>query len=284
MGKRPQKLLYLLNLILLCLYSAVFLNSCGTVSALQPPDYDNYYNNAETSITSGNNINNIAAVNNIVRTTEPEEPAQYSANNVAADNAGTDVYEIDPKFESYLKINEDVVGNIKIDGTTIDFPVLFSGENDYYLKHDIYKNESDHGAVFMDMNNHGAILDRNTIIHAHNFEDGTLFSSLEKYTNKEFFDTHKTIIFNNLYSDMVWEVFAVYVVSAEDYYLMTSFADEKQYDGFVDLIKSRALIWSDYTPQPGDYMLTLHTCSYEFKGAHLIIHAKLVKKTDNFEK
>ena len=200
--------------------------------------------------------------------------------------AGADIYDINPKYDAYLKINRDAVGYIKIEGTAIEFPVVFNGDNDYYLSHDIYKNENRHGTVFMDASNRGAVLDRNTLLHGHNFMDGKIFSDLEKYKNKEFFDANKTVIFNNLYSDMEWEVFAFYVVTAEDYYLKIWFEeseDDKDYRDFVDLIKSRAVIWRDYDPQPGDYMLTLHTCSLEFKDCHILIHAKLVKKTDNLQ-
>jgi len=195
-------------------------------------------------------------------------------------------YEINPKFNAYLEINKNIVGEIKIEGTNIDFPVVFSGENEFYLTHDIYGNETKYGAVFMDMINHGAVLDRNTLIHGHNFEgkDNHIFADLEKYKNKEFFDSHKKIIYNNLYSDMEWEVFAVYVVSSKEYEVLTGFASDQVYFDYVESIKSNALFWSDYKPQPGDYMLTLNTCSYEFKGAHTMVHAKLVKKVDHIKK
>jgi len=201
--------------------------------------------------------------------------------------AGADIYDINPKYDAYLKINRDAVGYIKIEGTAIEFPVVFNGDNDYYLSHDIYKNENRHGTVFMDASNRGAVLDRNTLLHGHNFMDGKIFSDLEKYKNKEFFDANKTVIFNNLYSDMEWEVFAVYVVNnqinEDNYYVVTSFADDIAYFDYVSLIKSKALIWSEYIPRAGEYMLTLHTCSSEFENAHMLIHAKLIKKSDNLK-
>ena len=83
---------------------------------------------------------------------------------------------------------------------------------------------------------------------------------------------------------MEWEIFAVYVISAEDYFVMTSFKNEQEYCDFVAEIKSVALLWRDYDPKPEDYMLTLNTCSFEFKDAHTLIHAKLIKKSDNLKK
>ena len=196
------------------------------------------------------------------------------------------LYEINPKFDEYLKINGDIVGEIKINGTNIDFPVVFSGENEYYLKHDIYGNYTKYGAIFMDEINRGAILDRNTLIHGHNFEgiDDKMFADLEKYKNKDFFENNKIIIYNNLYSDMEWEVFSVYVVSEKDYEVLIGFYSEQAFIDYVEIIKAKSMFESDYTPKAGDYILTLNTCSYEFKNAHTIIHARLIKKIDNIHK
>ncbi|MCL2096877.1 MAG: class B sortase [Oscillospiraceae bacterium] len=198
------------------------------------------------------------------------------------------VYEINPRFNDYLNINPDIVGNIIIPGTHIDFPVVYNGDNDYYLKRGIYGEETKYGAIFMDMTNHGAVLARNTVIHGHNFNepdkgifDYGMFADIEKYKSEEFFGANKTIIFNNLYSDMEWEVFSVYVTSEDDYYIMTNFDSENDYVDFAELIKSKSMFDSDYEPRAGDYMITLHTCSYEFRHAHTLVHARLVKKTDN---
>ena len=223
---------------------------------------------------------------------ETESEKQTEKNETTAENEkekesepDLPVYEINPKFDDLLKINGDVVGEIKIDGTIIDFPVLYSGDNEYYLRRDIYKNDTKYGSIFMEMLNRGAILDRNTIIHGHNFEgrDNNMFAELEKFKNEEFFENNKKVVFNNLYSDMEWEVFSVYVVGEKDYYLITRFGSEKEYISFANLIKSKSMFGSDYEPKEGDYMLTLHTCSYEFDGAHTLVHARLIKKTDNYK-
>jgi sortase B len=80
---------------------------------------------------------------------------------------------------------------------------------------------------------------------------------------------------------MEWEVFSVYVTNEDDYYLKTSFETEQEFTEFAEFIASRSMFESGYTPQAGDYMLTLHTCSYEFRHAHTLVHARLVKKIDN---
>ena len=189
---------------------------------------------------------------------------------------------INTKFNDLLQLNKHVVGEIKIDNTIINFPVLFNGDNDYYLHHDFYGREDKYGSIFMDMTNHGAILSKNTILHGHNFGDGRIFGELEKFKQKEFFENNKTIIFNNLYSDMEWEIFAVYVIHEIDYFVQSSFSSDEEFFAFIERIKSISLLWRDYTPSADDYILSLNTCSFEYDKAHTIIHAKLAKKTDNW--
>lgn len=283
---------------LICLFFVLFLlfftASCGITGAATNNLDFNGDNGAETSEENNYNENEPKTDADAGEDSNLTENAGEVENNKPLENETGEedipylsmpIYEINPKFDEYIKINPDIVGYIKIEETNIDFPVVYSGDNDYYLKHDIYGNETKYGAIFMDETNHGAVLAKNTIIHGHSFEnDDSMFADLEKYKDKDFFSNNKTIIFNNLYSDMEWEVFAVYVTSEEDYYLLSSFASDKEYFDFVELIKSKAMFSSDYTPQKGDYMLTLHTCSYEFENAHTMVHARLIKKSDNFER
>mgnify|MGYP002295639227 CR=1 FL=1 len=68
-------------------------------------------------------------------------------------NSGGASKEILPSFKKLLEINPDTVGYIKIDGTLVDYPVVKGTDNDYYLTHDFYKNESRSGTVMMDYRN-----------------------------------------------------------------------------------------------------------------------------------
>jgi sortase B len=191
--------------------------------------------------------------------------------------------EVHPRFEELLQMNENVVGEIIIDGTTIDYPVVFSRENEFYLSHDIFGDENRYGAIFMDRANRGAVLDGNTILHGNNLggNDRNMFADLEFYKNREFFDNNRIINFNNLYSDMEWEVFAVYVVHVDDYYMFSRFNTHESYLDFIEHIKSRALFFIDFEPDIDDRLLTLHTNSYEFTNAHTLVTARLINKADN---
>ena len=270
-------------LCLLCLPASLLLVSCEAASALDDPGPAETAETAQAAEIPETGPEPEYIMNMGFDAPQSEEAAGETEGSGLL--SGFPIYEINPKFHDLLNINNDIVGEVSIEGTVIDFPVVYNGDNDYYLKHDIYGNETKYGAVFMEMMNRGAILDRNTVLHGHNFRgtDNSMFADLEKFKKRDFFEANKTIIFNNLYSDMEWEVFSVYVTSEAEYYLITEFASDGDYIDFAEFVKSRSMFESGYRPGAGDYMLTLHTCSYEFENAHTLVHARLVKKTDNLK-
>lgn len=138
-------------------------------------------------------------------------------------DANTDVPEdnkdILPSFKKLLEINPDTVGYIKIDGTLVDYPVVKGTDNDYYLTHDFYKNESRSGTVMMDYRNkvtadgHSG----NLVLYGHNMAVGTFFAPLNEYwrtmydsydePSKSFYKEHPVIRFDTLYEQAEWKVF-----------------------------------------------------------------------------
>ena len=215
----------------------------------------------------------------VIEEEESEETTTATAETTAPEPTTEEPYvpKISERYESILEINKDIVGQLYIPDGDINYYVLYSGD-DFYLRRDIYGNYSNGGSVYMDKNNTGQI-DRNTMLHAHNFGSYGMFYPLEKYKNKEYFDSHRRIIFNSLYADMEWEVIGVYVVPSNNHFIKTKFNSDKSFLEFVDKILETSLFKVDYVPDKDDKILTLNTCSYEYKNAHTIVHARLVKTT-----
>lgn len=182
-----------------------------------------------------------------------------------------------PKFKPLLEINKEVVGWINIPGTNIDYPVLQAGDNDYYLNHDINGNKSLFGSIFMDFRNNTNRSNSNIILYGHNMKNGSMFHDLVYYKDQQFFEKHSIIFFDTLYEEEKWEVFSVYVTDVNFNYLVTNFKTFEEYDKYLNAIKGKSLFKKDITLTKDDRILTLSTCSYEFKNARLVVQAKLVK-------
>ncbi|MBR3148547.1 MAG: class B sortase [Eubacterium sp.] len=95
-------------------------------------------------------------------------------------------------FASLQKQNDDIYAWIKVPGTKVDYPVVCHPEDDsFYLKHDAYtKKWLSSGAVYTELGNSIAFDDSVTVVYGHNGYGDTMFTTLHKFEEKEFFDKH----------------------------------------------------------------------------------------------
>lgn len=187
------------------------------------------------------------------------------------------------EFEQLLEKNEDTFGWITVEGTSIDYPVVQAENNEFYLIHNFNKEEDKKGSIYIDYRNNLDGQDDNCIIYGHKIKDGTMFSDLTKYVEKEtfieYFENNNIITFNILYKDMKWQIFSVYVVDLdkENCHLYTKYKNRDKYLEFLNNAKEKSLVKSDLELDENDKILTLVTCNFWFKNSRVIIHAKLIE-------
>ena len=190
-------------------------------------------------------------------------------------------------FESLLKQNKEIKAWMKIEGTNINNPVYQTNNNDYYVEHDMNRQSSRYGALFIDKS--AAIgkekNSQNVVIYGHHMKDGTMFGPLKKYTDINFYKEHPIIDFTTLYRDGQYKVFAVFItntIEAHDNgqifnYRNHSFASEESFLNFIDDVKKRSIIDTGVEVLGDDEIITLSTCTYEFEEARLVVMARRVR-------
>lgn len=182
-------------------------------------------------------------------------------------------------FQELLRKNSDTVGFINVKGTNINYPIVQTTDNKYYLTHAFDKSANDAGWVFMDYRNDPVNFNQNTIIYAHSRYNQTMFGSLKNilksswYTNK---DNH-IIRLSTPTENTMWQVFSVYTIAKESYYITPSFASEEEYGVFLNTLKNRGEVNFSGLVNTNDKILTLSTCKDNF-GNRVVMHAKLIKK------
>ena len=185
-------------------------------------------------------------------------------------------------LENIAKINSDVIGWIKIDGTNIDYPIMQNG--DYYLHKDIYKNYSSHGTPYLAFYCDVKKSD-NLIIFGHHMKDNTMFSQLEKYKNYNFFLNHKYIKFytiedgrtiENTYEVMIAFKTIAYSDAGFRYYSYTDFQNYEDYEEFVKNCRNLEFYYTGVVGTHQDKYITLSTCEYSQKNGRMVVVAKKV--------
>lgn len=185
---------------------------------------------------------------------------------------------IDVDIKELKKKNSDTIGWINVNNTNVNYPYVQTSDNSYYLEHSFDKTYNEAGWVFMDYRNNSNLNNKNTILYAHSRLDKTMFGSLSKalkpnwYTNKN----NHIIRISTETENSSWQIFSVYKIPEETYYVTTNFTSNEKYQEFLNTIKERSIHKFDTNLTTNDKILTLSTCYSETERT--VIHAKLIKK------
>ena len=183
--------------------------------------------------------------------------------------------------------NEDIKGWLNISGTDISYAVCQSDNDEYYTTHNQYGAKSRYGALALQaadsINRKGN--DKNIVIFGNNMKDGTMFGSLKKYRNLNFYKQHPDI---DLYYGDTQEKYVIFSIMLLSSYeddagniynpSKSYFADEDVFNAWYNESLSRSMINTSVSVEYGDDILTLVTTANDFKGARLVVLAK--KTTD----
>lgn len=186
---------------------------------------------------------------------------------------------IDVDITELKEKNSDTVGWINVNNTNINYPFVQTKDNSYYLNHSFDKKYNEAGWVFLDYRNNKEINNKNTILYAHSRLDKTMFGSLSKvlksswYNNK---DNH-IIRLSTDTENTLWQIFSVYKIPEESYYITTNFNNNEEYNKFLNTIKQRSIHNFNTNLDTNDKILTLSTCYSDTERT--VVHAKLIKRS-----
>lgn len=193
----------------------------------------------------------------------------------------------DSKGEKYKNLkaqNPDIIGWIKIPGTRIDYPIMWTPDYpEKYLRADFDGNYSMSGLPFVAADCKVSSLPNekdcsNTLIYGHHMQDNTMFAELIDYEKKEFADKHRIIYYDRIYSDGSYEEFKYEVIGAFKtevntgnthefrYYDYTEISAIKNYNEYLEKLSERNLLSTDGIDNIQRNLLTLSTCSYHVAG------------------
>lgn len=185
-----------------------------------------------------------------------------------------------PYYSELYNKNKDFAGWIYINGTTINYPVMYTPENpDFYLKHNFEKQYSDYGVPYISELCSIEPQSDNTIIYGHNITGGRMFGALLDYTYKEFYENHKFIEFNTRYEKGKYEIIAVFKTSVYDakgfkYYTFINADSRDDYMNFINRCKKLSFYEIEATAKYGDKLITISTCDNGLNNIRFVIVAK----------
>ena len=192
----------------------------------------------------------------------------------------TEPREVLPRLQEQYEKNPDLAGWLTVPGTRIDYPVMYSpDEPERYLHANFEVSYSFAGLPFID-----AACDPesgNRIIYAHNMLDGSMFRTLLKYQQKDFWQRNPVISFSTLYEEQEYEVVAAFydkVYKKTDtnfkFYQFYDTSDQSRFDEAMAYYREHALYDTGVTAQCGDELITLVTCAYQTENGRFVVVAR----------
>lgn len=169
---------------------------------------------------------------------------------------------INVNFDELNALSKDVIGYLYLQDSKISYPVVHSkpGDPGYYLDHAFDGTESISGALFVDSLSDPDFSDKNTVIHGHRMNNGSMFGYLNKYKKESYFKQHRIMSLYTEKGNYLVYVFAAYETDIDGDYSRTRFKDDADFRAYLDDCVKRSNYDTDIEPIVNDTIITLSTC------------------------
>lgn len=188
------------------------------------------------------------------------------------------------EYQTLYNKNKKLIGWLKIDDTIIDYPVMQTANNDYYLDHNFNQEYDKNGSLFLDKDCDVVHRNMNLIIYGHHMKSGKMFGNLNSYSSKEYGSRHSLIQFDTIYEKGTYEVMYVFRsrIYNEDevvfkYYQFLDAASATEFDSYMQEMAALSLYDTGVTASYGDELLTLSTCDSSETDGRFVVVAKRVE-------
>ena len=182
--------------------------------------------------------------------------------------ASTEEFErvANPYADSFLA-NKDMAAWLQIPGTNIDYPVMWTPEDEtYYLYRAFDGSENKNGCLLLDDESCVDPLTTNLIIHGHNMKSGAMFGNLTDY---EIIAVFRSQVYRK--TDQVFKFYKFFQADTQE-----------EFDDFYNNIKQLSQYDTGVTAEFGDHFLTLSTCVYHVEQGRFVVVAKEVEPGDHY--
>lgn len=187
------------------------------------------------------------------------------------------------EYESLYNSNKRLIGWLRIDDTKIDYPVMQTTNNEYFLNHNFNQQTDRNGALFLDKDCDVLTPSTNLIIYGHHMKSGNMFGTLDKYSSEEYYKEHPVIQFDSIYEKGTYEIMYVFrsrIYNEEDvvfkYYQFIDAMSQQEFDSNMAEMEALSLYDTGVTASYGDRLLTLSTCDYYVNDGRFVVVARRI--------
>lgn len=181
-------------------------------------------------------------------------------------------------FDVLQAMNRQIVGWIRSEDGTINYPVAQGTDNEYYLNHLADGSVNRNGAIFMDFRNNRELTDRNTFLYGHNMRNGTMFASICRYSEPGYYENQPVLRLILPAGEYDLEVFAGCTVPGNSDIYQLTFDGDEELAAYVERVRAMSEFSTPVEVSGTDRLVTLSTCDYDYENARYVLFCKLVAR------
>jgi sortase B len=180
-------------------------------------------------------------------------------------------------FDALKELMPDIAAWIHNDGAAINHPVVQGLDNEFYLNHLPDGTFNQVGSIFLDCRNNPDFSDRNSVIYGHHMNSGDMFGRLELYREQAFYESHPVMSIYTEDRDYRVDIFAGYIADAFAESLPVDFADDSDFEAFINDVRQRSAFQSDISVSTDDRLVSLCTCTSGRSNLRFVLVGKLIE-------
>ena len=168
---------------------------------------------------------------------------------------------------------DNSIGWINVPETKINYPVMYSGDNNFYLHRSVDGSYLRVGSIFLDYRCNSDFTSRINILYGHNMSDGSMFAEVMKFMDSGYFDSHNYGWLST--PNAVYKIDFFSVSQPENY---DDFYDvNSDVNLWLDDLRANSFIWRNIGISEEDRFISLSTCTNSEGSSRTVLIGKLCK-------
>lgn len=254
----------------------------GTEKVTQFSQISDLYESQKTLITTSDDVSGNNTTSRPVSESIPKSQAtkkvQRSTTTIVMQNENTNVAD---ESEAYIveEIQEvpdndtDDIGWLYLPDTNINYPVMYSGDNNFYLHRAFDGSYLYAGSIFMDGRCSSDFSGTISILYGHHMNNGSMFADVEKFMNAAYMQSHPYGWILTPNATYCMQFFSAARVEPTDAIYATGILQAQR----MALLKEKSSVWLETDVSESDKLLMMSTCSTAGKNLRVVVTGKLIQ-------
>ena len=199
-----------------------------------------------------------------------------------------DVGELNVDWDALKATNPDTVGWVYIPNTAINYPIVQTSDNDFYLNHDFDGDEgwlAEFGTIFLDYRNASNWSDVSNFVYGHHLNDGSMFASIAEIDSQQRFEECRTVFLLTPQGNYKLRAYSLIHCSGTEEIVKTEFENAEAMATYIQEMIDRSEFNSGDIPAANEIKqsFAFATCdnTYQSVGRYVLFCHVVDKNTDD---